>query len=171
MVIRDSWRGWAVGVMAALVLGSLAACTAAPPKSGPSIDDLFASKDQQRAVADCMREKGWQVEFDERTGAIITQVTDAQNSVYEADTAECDAAAGIDFSQPPNDEELTLIYDWYSRIATCLEGGGWEVPPRPSFETFADTYETDPWIPWIEIPGPESADSRKHCPELARPQS
>ena len=165
------WRGWAVGVVAALVLGSLAACTAAPPKSGPSIDDLFASKDQQRAVADCMREKGWQVEFDERTGAIITQVTDAQNSVYEADTAECDKAAGIDFSEPLDDEDLRLIYDWYSGIANCLESGGWDVPRRPSFETFADSYDDDPWIPWIDVPGPESADSREHCPELARPQS
>lgn len=168
-------RGLGIRVLATSItlIGGLTLVTGCAPdkQSEPTgIEGFFSSVEQQREVAECMEERGWSVEFHADSGAIVTDVGPGQDASYERDTAECSEVAGIDMSGALTNEDFALVYDWYSRIAECLEREGWSVPARPSLAAFRDTYESDPWIPWFEVPGPETADAEAACPVMKRPQ-
>lgn len=156
--------------VAAVGLLMLTACSSTDAGESPELSDLFATDDQQREVAECMRDRGWNAEFDEETGAIVTSVDDSQRSVYDTDTAECSEIAGINIEGGLTAEQFPVVFDWYREIGGCLEDAGWSVPDEPTFQTFQSTYDSNPWIPWAEVPGNEMNEAREACPILKTPR-
>ena len=156
-------------VTAALLLSG---CTSnAPEATSEEIDALFSSKEQQKEIAGCLNEAGWDSTFDNDSGSFTTSVPEEQEDQYEADYETCAEEAGVDFSGTLTEKQFAAAYSWYEMIGECLNDHGYSVPTQPSFETFKSTYETDPWLPWIEVPAEQMNKAREDCPELSRPQS
>ena len=155
------------------VAGALSGCASATHGGGDSeqLADLFSSKDDQRAIAGCLGDKGWDAEFNSEDGTISTRVTPDQDSAYERDMEACLHEVGIDADGELSTTEYDLAFQWYSDIGTCLSDAGWEVPPQPTRQTFESTYDSKPWIPWALVPGDQMHDARDACPMLNAPQS
>lgn len=158
---------WAALVGALLV--ALSACQSATNSSyDPDIlKSMRSTVEQQRALADCLVEDGWKVTFDESTGAVVAEVSSAQEDTYDAALEACSERIGVSFDGELTEEQTETVYEWYKAIAVCLEEHGWSVPDQPTFPTFSDTYDTNPWIPWIEVPSLEMSDATKKCPVLS----
>lgn len=147
------------------LLVALSGCAAAPDEPD-GIASLFASDEQKAALAQCLEDRGWSTTYDAASGAVVTEVPDDQQSAFEKDQAECGELSGASRDEPLTHEQFDLVFEWYERIGVCLEDNGWDVPPAPSRATFEDTYDSDPWIPWILIPGGEMSVAREACPDL-----
>lgn len=174
MTMKQSAIKRSVLVLVSVVAASLflSGCTQdAPDATSEQIDSLFSSKEQQEEVAACLNEAGWDSKFDDDTGSFTTSVPEEQADKYDADYEVCAEEAGINMSGTLDEEQYAAAYTWYEMIGTCLDDHGYSVPTKPSYETFKSTYETDPWIPWIEVPAEQMNKARDDCPELARPQS
>jgi hypothetical protein len=158
----------AVSVLLVLVAASLSACQGSPSTGDASVlNSMRATKEQQRQIYDCVKQEGWDVTFDDDSGAILSGASDDQDAAYSAALDKCNDKLGLTFNTPPNGEQLKVVYRWYQRIASCLKQNDWPAPATPSFTSFADTYSTDPWIPWISIPGPQMAKATDDCPVIA----
>lgn len=148
--------------LAVLSLG-LAGCTSTSP-STVDVSSLFSDARALHEVTGCLRDRGWSAElFD---GAIQVEVSEDQASAYESDNLECWQEAGIDPDSGVTDEQFETTYAWYSEIADCLKGAGWSVDTRPSIETFRSTYETEPWIPWSQVPEVDLHRALGVCPVM-----
>lgn len=142
----------------------LAGCTAEPAADFSGLKDLAASEDEMKAVAECLVDRGWPVEWHDGTIGIDLAVE--QQALYEADLDECFLEAGVDTSAGLTEDEYQLIYAWHTEIADCLDEAGWPTGPRPSYEAFRSTYDSDPWIPWLVVDGPEYEEAARRCPVL-----
>ena len=150
----------------------LSGCAGTNDREPDSLElgDLFSSKEDQRAIAACLRDKGWDAEYNANDGTVTTKVKPDQDSAYEGDMQDCLHEVGIEADGQLSAAEYDLAYEWYSEIATCLSGAGWEVPPQPTRQKFASTYDSAPWIPWSMVPAEEMRNARKACPTLNAPQ-
>lgn len=151
-----------VAVAATVLL--LAGCTAAAPADPTGIDDLRTSEEDLGLLADCLRDRGWDAELE--YGAITVEVPPEQKTVYEADNLECLEEVGIDTGASLSESDYESIYAWHVEIAECLAGAGLPTPDVPSYEVFRSTYDTDPWIPWSQVEGPDYGRAVDACPML-----
>jgi hypothetical protein len=159
----------ALGALLVVMLaGSLSACQSTPAAEDSSVlNSMRSTKDQQRQVYACLKDAGWDVTFDEDSGAIISDAPDAQDDAFGAALDKCNNKLGLTFNTPPNEEQLRAVYRWYKEVASCLKRNNWQTPTPPSFATFSDTYDSDPWIPWIAVPGSEMSSVAQKCPVMA----
>lgn len=142
----------------------LSGCGSPGPDIADKSSDLFASEAQMLDQAECLERRGWIVDMVD--GAIVAEIPVAQGKLYQSDSEECAADAGIDASAPLSDDQLELVYAWYSEIADCLTGAGYPVPSRPSVEVFTEAYDSDPWIPWTLLEGSDYVVASRECPVL-----
>lgn len=159
----------AAAALMLVAVGSLAACQGAPTPTGDAsvLNSMRSTKEQQREIYDCVKKAGWDVTFDKATGAILSSEPDAQQNALDAAFDKCSDKLGLTFNTPPNEEQLKVVYRWSKRIAACLKRNGWPTSTAPSFTTFSDTYDTDPWIPWISVPPGQMSAATKDCPVIA----
>ncbi len=134
-----------------------------------SLESLFATKDQQAAIADCLIEAGWDVRFHQDSGVIESSLAEGQEHAYADATAKCSEGLNLPGDSPLTPGQYRSVYDWYSAIAGCLSSEGWDTPAKPSFEVFVDTYDEDPWLPWGLIPPAENTDALEKCPVMQAP--
>jgi hypothetical protein len=115
------------------------------------------------ARAACMRELGWEVEVDP-DGVSRTEVPEAQDDVFNADSDACLKQLGVDTARALTDQEVSWLYE-YSRIsADCLRDAGYAVEDTPSFQRFRDLYATNPWFPWSGVPPEQAPAAIEKCP-------
>lgn len=161
-------RGMRGGATALLVLAAgllLTACsTPVPSYDSEVLDGLRTDPDDMAAIATCLDQRGWDASLVE--GAIEIDVPTAQQEQYEKDSADCLREVGIDPDAPLTEEQFRAVYDWSLVVARCLEGAGFAVPDAPSFEVFRSTYDSDPWIPWSLVEGPDLGRAGNACPVL-----
>lgn len=150
----------AVGFAALVVLTGCSQAT----QPGSTSPPLKSDREINRARFDCLEDKGWPVRLED--GAISVDIPEAQQPRYRADAEECLRAAGVDPDAPLSDAQFNQIFESYSSIQKCLEKNGWSTPPRPSIDAFKANYDSDPWIPWSEIPGPELPEAGTKCPAM-----
>jgi hypothetical protein len=145
----------------------LAACVSTTPDKPADVDSLFADKEVAESRVSCLTDRGWDVELED--GAIVSTMPEAQREAYRADDKECLRGAGIDPDASATPEELANAYGWYSAIATCLWDHDWSVPDRPSIAEFRSSYNSDPWIPWSEVPAGDLPKAHELCPVMNIP--
>lgn len=160
-----------VAAIALIGLSLVAGCSSSSEDEAKvQLSDLFASTDQQRSVAECLRDRGWESEYDADQSVILTEITEEQTAQYEMDTSECYELSGFSPDGTMGEDQYRVTFDWYSEIAECLESEGYRVPDQPTFQTFMSTYDTEPWIPWIDVQGENLGQARKACPVLNIPR-
>lgn len=158
--------------LTAVVVSLLLSGCEAPALPSPTntvLDELFSSSDDQRALSECLQERGWEAEYMEG-GAVEVSVQETQEIEYEADVAACLDEIGVGPNGPLTSEHYDAAYAWYSEITECLHRAGYSVPPTPTRETFESTIETDPWIPWEQLNGDELQRAIEACPVIVYAQ-
>lgn len=151
-----------------LLLLLVSGCMPTKPNPALDINSLFTGEEVAKKRAACLLDKGWDVELKEG-GIISARIPWEQSTAYQADDDACLRESGVDPDAPLTDEQYKLIYAWYTAIGDCLSEAGWPSPRKPSFATFVTTYDSDPWIPWIEIRGSDLTQARKDCPVMDVP--
>ncbi len=128
----------------------LIGCTQASTGVPAGIRTLVSDEDDLQAVAECLSDRGWDAELTH--GAVGVEVPKDQAEAYKRDSMECWNATGVDTSGTLSEADYEAIYEWYSMIADCLRGAGFDAPERPTYQDFTSTYDSSPWIPWSEVP-------------------
>ncbi|MFF1635031.1 hypothetical protein [Leifsonia sp. NPDC058248] len=156
-------RRVAAASLATAALFALAGCSqASQAGSAPALAQ--SDREINEIRFECLKDKGWAVRLED--GAIVADLPEAQRPQYRADADECLRAAGVDPDAPISDAQFEQIYASYIDIQQCLEDEGWSTPSRPSLDAFKATYNSAPWIPWSEVPGPDMPDAGKKCPSM-----
>lgn len=154
-------------VLGALLIPLLAGCaevTASEPTDISAVRKKYPQPiDLANARAECMRERGWDVSVDD-DGQIHADFPADQGDAYGNDSTDCLTSLGIDPEAPTPEKTLDSVYPTYVEGADCLRKAGWEISTTPTLATFKDTYETQPWYPWSEIPPQEWDGAKKLCP-------
>ncbi|WP_230671708.1 hypothetical protein [Rathayibacter sp. Leaf248] len=155
--------------MAALGVSiGLAGCAPALSTKAPDVGILFGSAEVNEAKASCLKERGWTIDLQD-DGTIFADFPEEQVEAYQADSTACLKEAGIDPDAPMTQDQYRAAFAWYEEIASCLLDAGWSVPDKPSYEVFKTSYDTDPWIPWSEVPGEQIMDAHSTCPVMDVP--
>jgi hypothetical protein len=119
--------------------------------------------DLAKARAACLQQKGWPVTLDEQ-GAIALALPDGKEAEYNSDDLACLKELGADPDSPTPKSVVAWQYKAFLKAAKCLRKAGWQVTVEPTLQTFEDTYETDPWIPWDQVPTGDLIKSYELCP-------
>ena len=155
---------------ATLVAILMTGCSGEEPVGGTDMSDYFSTKEMQRELARCLQDRGWDASYDESTGSVGMSYANEQEAAIEADIELCNEEIGVPTGEDLTEADYKVAYQWYSEIAECLSNAGWDVPEQPSEQAFLSSYNTQPWIPWSEVPPTELREARKVCPNL-QPQT
>ncbi len=118
-------------------------------------------------LAECLTEKGWSVSV-APTGGVGGELPNDQLDKYLEDLSACESATGIT-DEPFTDEQLTTLYEEYSKVKDCLTEAGYPVPETPSLQTFKDTYGVDgqTWDVYSEVSKGDMGAALAACPQPA----
>ncbi|MFF1632489.1 hypothetical protein [Leifsonia sp. NPDC058248] len=119
--------------------------------------------DLAQARAECLNDRGWGVKVNENAEIEAAYPSNRQ-SEYEADNRQCLVELGIDPDAPTSEAIVVDAYRIYKDGANCLSDAGWDISDSPSLQKFKDTYESDPWYPWSEVPEQDATEALKLCP-------
>jgi hypothetical protein len=119
--------------------------------------------DLANARAACLNELGWGVTVNAE-GQISANFVAELEAEYESDDVTCLKKIGIDPNAPTPESVINDAYGIHQNGAKCLRKAGWKISKAPTFQTFKDTYLTDTWFPWDEVPDTELREALKQCP-------
>ncbi|BDZ48104.1 hypothetical protein GCM10025867_03450 [Frondihabitans sucicola] len=119
--------------------------------------------DLARARAACLTSKGWPVSVSE-DASISANLRPGTEESYDDDDRTCLKELGVDVDAPPSDALLKRAYKESKAGAECLRSAGWQISRAPTYVTFKDTYDSDAWYPWAEVPLEDSEDAITACP-------
>lgn len=131
-----------------------------PPPPEESQVSEEAARDQARAQ--CLREKGFDVELLEG-GGVGMGLPREQVDAFQAANDECDEALGFQ-TRPLGEDELRELYASYMNSAQCLREKGYEIGQAPSLQEFIDGFATSPWTPWLDLPAEQVITAIDECP-------
>lgn len=148
-------------VVAIITILTLSACGNGQ-QGGTDAQEYVSSEQWIDLMADCMRERGWDVEIDEVQGGFGASVPEDQNDLYTAAIDECTDSIGVDV-QPPSTDEWRELYDIRVAAVECLESHGIHVavPSWTEFEASATT--NSEWHPFIGLTESELEIASTEC--------
>lgn len=155
-------------IAAALTAALLGGCSEAPASlKNTGVSELRKKFPEQidlaKARAECLNGFGWGVAVDDN-GAIVADFERGREADYQRDDTTCLKRLGIDPDAPTPDSMIEADYPFYVKSANCLRKGGWPISATPSLQTFKDTYNTNPWFPWDEVPEADWTEAYQKCP-------
>ena len=91
-------------------------------------------------IAQCITDQGFPMTFDPIEGnKLAGEVPPEQSARLRAVLVAC--SDGIQLpDRPMTEEELADYYEFFLASAECLRGAGYDIPPAPSFDRWAETY-------------------------------
>lgn len=166
------------GLVAVTTLATITGCggegTPASPTPGAATTTAADRFAPQRAVATCLRENGWAVDFSESDGSYeVTGIPEAQASQLQTDELACGEeflpeAVGASEVTP---EQWTQMYTAELEVAECLRDEGYAVPEAPTEQAFVDSYVSgtgEPWSPYASVPALDDSEWNRlntTCPQ------
>ena len=156
---------WAISASLVLCLAS-AGCSATQGSSDlPDAAERFPTPlELASARTECLQGKGWLSELDESTAQIGTPIPTGSEKKFEDDDAACYKELGVDPDRELTDTEYDVLYDQYQKGKDCLQDEGHVISEPPSRQVFQETYQDDPWLPWIEVDEADTQDALVACP-------
>lgn len=157
-----------LALSAAAMLGGCTTTTSAPSADTSSAVSSVRSKypepvDLAEARAKCLTKAGWAVSVQE-DASISVDLKPGTEADYRHDDDQCLKRLGIDPDASPSRTQLRQAYEASVQGAACLREGGWTISTAPTFDTFEDHYDSDPWYPWAEVPDEDFAEAARSCP-------
>jgi hypothetical protein len=157
----------AVAVTVSLLSSTACSSSATAPSSRETTTALRKKYpepiDLARARAKCLESKGWVVSVTSDAG-ISANLDPGTEDSYNRDDEACLKKLGADFEGLPAESLLRTAFAKSKEGAACLRRGGWPISKDPTYETFKDTYLSDVWFPWAEVPAGEEEEALKLCP-------
>lgn len=124
----------------------------------------------QSAVVSCVRAAGFEASALEDGGVSYEFPPEGQEQALAIAQYVCFAKYPLELNvEPFTDSDLRRLYDYYvSSLLPCLEQAGFEVDAAPGVESFLDSYEFDPWLPYSAVQS-QSAEQwtaiNRSCPQ------
>lgn len=132
--VLDEWRAGMAGMW-----------NISDPPAVPVVE-YVAPEEAERYTTRCMVEKGYV-----KDSSNAYTVLDEQKTVFDMAMYECAVSYPPDprMLKPYSQDQLTLIYQHNEKsVIPCLEQHGFTIPESPSLETFIQTFESQPFIPF-----------------------
>jgi uncharacterized protein YceK len=153
-----------------IVTVSLSGCSSvdSPTQSQSSSQSEVRKKyprpiDLANARAACLFASGWLVTVN-REGHISANFPAGLEAEYASADRACLKKIGIDPNAPTPENVIIDAYGIHQNGAKCLRKAGWPISKAPTLQTFKDTYETNAWFPWEEVPDSDLNEALKLCP-------
>ena len=135
------------------------------------------SMDERGSVmAQCLSEEGFPGATPGALGSYrIADVPSEQDEAFMIANYVCNVRYPLDpkYDVQLTDSQLSVLYTYFSdSLAPCLEGLGFDVPPRPSEQSFIDSYEeTGGWPIYDGVAAAVSDETEwnqvnRECPQL-----
>ncbi|AXH37525.1 hypothetical protein DVJ78_18285 (plasmid) [Humibacter sp. BT305] len=83
---------------------------------------------------------------------------------FQASVDECDKELGFEV-RPLTTDEYSNLYNEYLDSLQCLRDAGYALPEPPTEQTFVDTYQSEPWSPWTDLPIESQPQALQVCPQ------
>ena len=119
-------------------------------------------------VADCLQDQGFPVEFDEDTGGIMFALVPPDQNIAAQQTEErCVLGLELPEFRWPDADELKVIFEYQLALVECLKSAGVDTTAPPTFDLWADTYQSGPWMAY-EAAGQTQMELREleqQCPQ------
>ncbi len=111
-------------------------------------DDLMVME----RIAACVSDQGFPMTFDPEHGMELEgQLTDEQSTRITDVIEAC--ARGLNIPEREMTRtELLERYEFFLAAAACLRAAGFDIPPAPSFDTWAETWPLGYWQPADYLP-------------------
>lgn len=148
---------------------SVGAEPAASSSPTPSIEGNVYMYEASTAIADCLREQGWDVEVTSGGGwgievALPTEQQDAYNTAYD----DCAKQTGYDELEMTPDL-AAYNYDNTVRVVACLQDKGYSTPDGPTRQAYIDRVlespDSIPWDPYELIAPADVPQAALDCPQ------
>lgn len=140
----------------------------------PDVDlvRIIEPNEWARMQESCVRDQGFDVTANNQGGISISEIPIEQQESLAIAQFACEAMYPVDLSWdlPLTDDELSYLYDYFTKVLTpCLESHGIDVPEPSSRTTFVDSYVAgDAWNPYVNVMGTRGVqwgDINKKCPQ------
>jgi len=151
-------RKWLASLVLVGVAWGLVGCSGQPQMTEETPSATADEYAHARAVAQCLQESGWGVDFDESDGSygVKDGIPEAQAGQYEADRVACEEKFPQEQGPALEDwtaEQWSELYAREQQTAECLRNEGYDVPEIPSEQTYIDRYKNgDPWLAYAFLP-------------------
>ncbi|MCC7128624.1 MAG: hypothetical protein IT192_07400 [Microbacteriaceae bacterium] len=134
------------------------------PSGTPHLPYPTSQADGDRMFAECMEARGWEATVNETDGGVSFSVPPEQSEVFQKDAKECQSQIPI---RPWVEEDYEQHFQDLTVVATCLQDHGFEVPPRPSLQSFIEDYKKGlPWDPYaITVADGDFPQAVELCPQ------
>lgn len=118
------------------------ALPSAPP--APAADAIELAE----SIADCLQQRGWQVEVDRADGGIVSgAIADYVLEKYKADFSACDPSDDEDYFSTFSAAEMEALYERRVSAFECLGENGFARTEPPGLEDFISTLGE--WNPYL----------------------
>jgi hypothetical protein len=143
-----------------------------PEVERPEVEvvEVMDVEDYQAQLASCVHDEGFPEVTIDPMGGISYQ--GSQLDAYELAMYICQSRYPLDpkYYEPLTDAQLSTLYDYYvTELVPCLEAEGYPTSPPPSRQSYIDSYTTEPWNPYTEVPGmpePRWFHINEVCPQV-----
>jgi hypothetical protein len=124
----------------------------------------------QSAVVSCVQAAGFEASTLEDGGVSYELPPEEQEQALAIAQYVCLSKYPLELNvEPFTDSDLRRLHDYYvSTLIPCLEQAGFTVDPAPSLESFLNSYQSNPWIPYTAVQGQSTEDwdaINKSCPQ------
>lgn len=136
--------------------------------------EIVDPDDWAPVIAGCMNDLGFPNVTAGDDGSLQSgDFVTSQAEAYDLALFECNVMYPVDpkYSEPLTSEQVDALYAYYKdTLAPCLEDQGYHISPAPSLQTFQQTYDSGPWLPYAEIVASVSPDELNElydvCPDV-----
>lgn len=120
-------------------------------------------------MAACMTEQGFGATVRSDGGISYDLTAPGQDEAQAIAKYTCDLQYPVEQTKV-TDAQLRILYDYnVGELVPCLEGQGYPVSQAPSFTTYKASYETQPWVPYSDVPAmsqDQFDELNRVCPQL-----
>lgn len=124
---------------------SLTSCASAPEPE-PTVEsvdsELMPVSNVNKAMIDCMQEKGWDPQLDWGGALDYGNVPQSQATVLEADSTECIANTGWGDLTRLTADQISILYEREVDTYKCLVGIGESPGEPPTRQSYIDSFGT-----------------------------
>lgn len=161
-------RIWILSLSSVVVMLGASACSSPADATDEDIKLPFQTAQEfNRLYQACMAESGWEMSIGEDGESVIyDQPTEAQAPVFNEDRDVCLDSLGQLNPAPPSEETVLRIYESQVASAECLREQGASIGEIPSFQEYADTFNSEQWSPFSSLGPNEYMTLTQACPEL-----
>lgn len=150
------WHAKSSGCIALLFVFLVTGCASQEKEANDAYPTWEGTPlEYMEAVADCLRDAGWEAEVTPRPPSVESDYPASQREAFIRDDRACTKKLGRGPVPPPiTRERAESRYEYHVKMRGCLSEHGYETSEPPSKEQFVNTALSGrpPWNPYMDVP-------------------